>query len=329
VTVTHVHPGSHFLDALAEAGVAGARLEWVDILTEGPVHDLGDLGAERVERARALEAIGVEGAVEWSVSQDAALAAAAARGGEFVLWIGDDLHCQLNFLRIVALLDRLEALDRASLARPGPFDPDGGACRLEELGRSAIREAFTRRAPVRGELRSAALAAWRALVSDEPRTFLELLRVGLPELPAMQPAIVRLLLEFPDWRTGLSASEELALRGMRPTEVRPVRRAFIEAGEHEFRRWHTDLTFQAMLERMASGPAPLIRLERGPGAEADGLDRRYCITDHGVSALEATSPWPTRRRLDRWIGGVHVTNDFPWSRAGLNLQRLVSPLGHS
>ncbi len=324
MTLTHVHPGSHFLGHLGEAGVPGARVEWVDILSEGPVRDLGDSAVEREERARALEAFGASGAPERLAAQDASLAAAGAAGEEIVLWIGDDLFCQLNLLRLVTLLERRGALDRTSLAGPGPSDPETGACRLEALSRGQILAAYARREPVRGELRAELRAAWSALVAPDPAALVRWSSSASTAVPALRAACRRLLLEYPDWRTGLSRAEELAIGAMAPGDRWSLERGFLESGRQEPRRWLTDSMFRVMIGRLASGPRPHVVIEREPGAPP-GLRDGYRLTEFGIANRSAAGPWTERLRIDRWIGGVHVTNEQPWSRRGKDVSWLESP----
>jgi hypothetical protein len=265
--LVHIHGGSAFLAQLERAGLPGARLPWIDVLTEGPVRDRGDTGAERAERVPVLEALGIGDAAARTAAQDAALDAAVADGSELVLWFGDDLFCQLIRLRLLSRLHRVGALARVRLAGPGADDPDPGTCRLEAMDASAIERAMAARRPVDAETRDLALGTWRAFTSADWPTLERLARAGTPRLPALGPALARLVLERPDPATGLTATEAAALVSLDggPQDGMSL---FLGAARLERRRWYTDLMFLWMLRRLAIRREPPILLE----GEADSLE---------------------------------------------------------
>ena len=269
--LVHVHGGSHFLAQLEAAGMPGTRLEWVDVLTEGPVRDLGDAAAERRERVAALRTVGLD-AEGRSAAQDAALEQAVAQGHELVLWFGDDLFCQLIQLRLLAWLHRLGALDRVRLAGPGPRDPDPGTCRLEAMAAPAIARAFAGRRPVDGATLDTALAAWRAFTASDRATLEHLAQGGTPGLPALAPALARLLEECPAPATGLTATEAAALIAL-DAGPQDGMALFRRAAAMERRRWYTDLMFLRVLRRLAARPRPPVALE-GDAASLESVTVR-------------------------------------------------------
>ena len=270
--LVHVHGGSHFLAQLEDAGIPGHRLEWVDVLTEGPVRDLDDAAAERAERVAALRAVGIEAEAR-SAAQDAALEQAVAEGHELVLWFGDDLFCQLIQLRLLAWLHRLGALGRSRLAGPGERDPDPGTCRLEAMNAAAIGRAFAARRPVDAATLGTALATWRAFTAGDWTALEALARRGTPGIPALAPALARLAEERPAPDTGLSATEAAALVSL---DAGPANGAtlFLRAASLERRRWYTDFMFLWMLRRLAAAPDPAIVLTGDGDALADVTVRR-------------------------------------------------------
>jgi hypothetical protein len=284
--LVHIHGGSAFLAQLERAGLPGARLEWIDVLTEGPVRDLGDTRAERAERVRVLEGLGIGDAAARSAAQDAALDAAVADGSELVLWFGDDLFCQLIRLRLLSRLDRDGVLPRMRLAGPGADDPDPGTCRLEAMDAGAIARAFASRRPVDAETRDLALGAWRAFTSEDWPALEALARTGTPPLPALGPALARLLRERPDPATGLTATEAAALVTL-DSGPQDGMSLFLGAARLERRRWYTDLMFLWMLRRLALRREPPLLLE----GEADSLE--------GVVVRRTGAGDALRRRIAR------------------------------
>ena len=212
--------------------------------------------------------------------------AAVAQGSELVLWFGDDLFCQLIRLRLLSRLDRDGALARVRLAGPGADDPDPGTCRLEAMDAGAIARAFAVRRPVDAETRDLALRAWRGFTSEDWPALEALARNGTPRLPALGPALARLLRERPDPETGLTATEAAAL-GTLDSGPQDGMSLFLGAARLERRRWYTDLMFLWMLRRLALWREPPILLE----GEADSLE--------GIVVRRTVAGDALRRRIAR------------------------------
>src|SRR6266508_3618755 len=129
----HVHGGSALLGKLAQAKIPGGRLEWSEVLCDGPTPAGVDTDAWYDLRADHLAASFApharEEVRERLVAQDRALAAMAV-SAEIVLWFGPELFCQVLLMRLAAWLHGRPA--KASLVGPGDL-PGRPGCSVGQL----------------------------------------------------------------------------------------------------------------------------------------------------------------------------------------------------
>jgi hypothetical protein len=292
-------------DRIAGANTGGEVLPWRDVLHEGPVPaGLDDrglraaraefLGGDAADRARVLA--GLE-------ERDASLdSAAAASGGEIVLWFEPDLYDQLQLLQVLERLSRsepkgVEVTAVESVAAIGDLDP------------AAIRELHAARSSLPADATELAALAWRRFRDPDPTRFEALAARSTPSLPHLAPAIGRHLEELPAVGDGLSRSERQALEALSRGPL-PAREAFVAAHHaREERVFLGDLVFYSYLDRLASGEHPLVSLSAGP-ARADTVAD---LTDDGRRVLGGRADWIELGGADRWLGGVHLEGrDARW-----------------
>jgi len=72
-----------------------------------------------------------------------------------------------------------------------------------------------------------------------------------------------------------------------------------------------DTTYLDRMDRMATGPDPLLRLDQ-PGRPAE-LATGVRLTDTGARVLAGQADQVALNGIDRWIGGVHLHGlHAPW-----------------
>src|SRR5262245_42568833 len=99
----HIHGGSHLLQKLEQAGIPGDRLEWCDVLCQGPTPSGLSRDAWYALRAAYLSSDypdDIELTRQQLAEQDARLAEAAEHD-EVVLWFGPELFCQTILVRLL------------------------------------------------------------------------------------------------------------------------------------------------------------------------------------------------------------------------------------
>jgi len=308
----HVTNGDAAAEAIRSTGLDGDVVVWRDVLHEGPVPggasvlELREIRAGFLarcgwaERARALADF---------AARDERLGAALRAGEEVVLWFEDDLFDQLQLAQV---LDRVAAgPGRArvtAVATAGYF----GLMSSPEIAAEFARARVLGAAEV--EVGRAAFAAFR---DEDPRGMEAMVAAGTDGLPALGPALARLLEQFPGVGDGLSRSERQAVAALAAGAL-PFEELFDRAQRGEPRRFLGDSVFRYHLDGLAQPPAPLV------AASEDG--ELWRLTDLGRRVLAGEADRLAFARLDRWLGGVRLVAPqrvWRWDAAG---SRLVAPL---
>ncbi len=312
-------------DLMRAAGLGDDILCWRDILHEGPVPETATLEELSAIRARFLSERG------WSdlASLEAAFAErdAKLRGhtayDTIILWFEHDLYDQLQLLQV---------LDFFAVEPPRK-----GLC-LIQAGRhlgaespAALKRHLRLLAPVTSEQLELARLCWRAFRSDTPQRFAALLHFDLSPLPFMRAAVLRQLEELPAPGTGLTHTEEAILRSITEGLNRPrlVFEAFSQGDEAAFMG---DWSFWHVLDQLGGGHSPLVAglygksfsPQMGPEAFEAYVSTELRVTNLGLNALYGRADAAQHRRIDRWIGGLHLTNANLW-RWDAAARRLSAP----
>jgi hypothetical protein len=226
----HVRCGSDIEQPLKEAGFAGEFYEHSYPYLIGPVRDGGPGCLE--ERARFLvtrydsaERPLVYEDVLRGLQQAERRLLDSAAFERVVIWSERDCYDQLVLVRFLA--------HYATHARPRGLelvnvDEFPGGTRFIGLGQlppEALRLLWKTREPVGEEQLALGLAAWRALVSPDPRALAAMARTGTPALPLLAPALQRHLSELPSVENGLSFTEQAVLE-MLAEEAQSLSRIF-------------------------------------------------------------------------------------------------------
>ncbi|HYW12194.1 MAG TPA: DUF1835 domain-containing protein [Longimicrobium sp.] len=299
----HVTNGESAVQRIRAAGMEGDVLPWQDVLHDGPVP--AGLPLEALSRVRA-EFIATRGWGEAEAvrrdfaARDRRLAACAA-DDEVVLWFEHDLYDQLQ---LVQLLDWFaeHPHPRLTLVNPAEY--------LGMMDAERMRSLVAARAAVTGAQLALGRAAWDALREPDPRRMEAVAQGDASALPHLGAALRRLLEEYPSVDDGLSRSGRQALRAFAggPCVLRDAYPDAHHAVEEPI--WLGDMGFAAIVDTLASGPAPLLEVEGDPGAP---MDRRARITDAGRRVLDGAADALAINGIDRWIGGVHlIGHAVPW-----------------
>ena len=253
--VLHIVDGDSAAEALAEAGIEGDMLNWLDVLHDGPVRGELSREARLDERARFLSSQG------WTSYQDAydrlAMRYEVLDGSThdvILLWYGPELFDQLQLLEPVAVLTDYPALLRrtrlAHLGESVPMSSPG------TLHKAASRARVLSEAQI--EL---ARAAWRVF-SGTSRADLEAFCAGSTQaLPHLGAALERMLEELPG-DDGLSRTERATLELAADGPAGPAD-LFADLQDQETVPFMGDSSYWQRLKNLCEGPKPLL-------ATADG-----------------------------------------------------------
>jgi hypothetical protein len=277
--------GDAAVEALRGAGIVGEHLPWRDVLHDGPVPGDVDAAALRAVRARFIADAG------WG-SYDDVLADFARRDAtlaawrrEVVLWFEHDLYDQLQLLQVLATG---VASPHATLAQATDY--------LTALSPAALRALRDARVPVGEATRALAARAWDAFRAAEPTALAMVARSDTSALPALGPALARLLEELPSATNGLSRCEQQALEAVRDGAA-TVADAFRATQRREAAVFRGDASFELMLHALAGCPTPLVDRDRD----------RLALTGAGRAVLAGDADHVALGGVDRWLGGVRLT----------------------
>lgn len=306
----HVTNGDLAAERIA-AAVPGEVLPWRDVLHEGPVPGDLDDAALRKRRAEFLagEGAGPSAVLRSLEARDARLAR-ARDDEEVVLWFEPDLYDQLQLLQV---LDRLSRTDLEGVTLTAvDMVPELGT-----LGAVEVRALHAARAPLPPLARDLGRRAWALVREVDPRGLEAFASRPLPELPHLPAAVARFLEELPWVGDGLSRSERQALEALAAGPL-PAARAFVAA--HHAREdpvFLGDLVFYGILDRLAEGELPLVRIDPAPAGAAS----RVAIAETGRDVLAGRAEWSGR---DRWLGGVRLRggkSTWRWNPAARRVTR--------
>ncbi|KAI95648.1 hypothetical protein T281_04410 [Rhodomicrobium udaipurense JA643] len=316
--------GDEAVARMREARIDGEILPWRDILYEGPVPSL-PLDELSDVRARFLAQRG------WT-SEEELRAAFRARDDvlrghaefrEIVLWFEHDLYDQLQLVQVLDFLAGEGRREGVSLIQSGRYigteTPRGLKPHLH-LQERATEAHF-----------ALAWLTWNAFRAPSPEPWANLLRLSTHVLPFLRLAILRLLEELPDHRTGLSRTETTILTLIHDG-VRHPAYVYDAYRESEVALFMGDWSFYCLLDALGDTSAPFIAGLNGrafspglpEGARDDYMASRLSLTHLGVSVLSGHADALQHRRIDRAIGGVRITSRAPWRWDG-DARRLVPP----
>ncbi|HUA09808.1 MAG TPA: hypothetical protein VMA98_11120 [Candidatus Acidoferrales bacterium] len=292
----HVTNGDAVVYLFKKAGVVGTHLPWRDVLHEGPVPAEATL--EELSRIRGayLATRGFGNPIKLLhdlAARDATLRR-AREFAEVVLWFEHDLYDQLQLLQILVELD-------AMALEPGTVSLVQSDAYLGSMTADELIALFPKRRTVTQTVVDSARAAWSAVRASEPDALLAQTKRDAPGLPFLRAALMRLCQEFPWSGDGLSRSQRHTLQAVAAGPAR-AEELFRRAQAREDAPFLGDLAFAAILRDLQMAPAPLI----------EGDDGELTPTAQGRSALAGAEDWLQAQPLDRWIGGMHLTNDRPF-----------------
>jgi Domain of unknown function (DUF1835) len=307
--VLHVLNGDATATVFAEAGVAGERLVWRDILVEGPVPAVPGTPAMAARAAYLTERLGID-ADEYVRGVEAQTARLTeARGhDEVVLWFEQDLFCAVTLWSLLDWFTRHAPAAPLSLVYPAP---DGAARGLGAMEPSRLAALFVSRRPVAEQTRTAGAQAWAAYAGPDPLASAAFVGRDTPALPFVAGAFRCHFGRFPSLANGLNEVESATLDVLRRGR-RQFSELFREVSAHPGVRLHGmgDVQFAACLR----GLDPLVH------TGDDAVD----VTERGLAVLAGHEDWLGIRPIDTWLGGVHLGRDRPlWRWDGAHA-RLVA-----
>lgn len=305
---------------MKKAGICGEFLPWRDVLHEGPVPQ--GLSLEDLSEVRAKYISGNGWAdteeIQRSFLERDNVLKSYQDYEKVILWFEHDLYDQLQMLQILDWFHG-KNLENTRLLL---------ICTDQYLGMMTPEEMtslFRHEVIITDSQLELAKRSWSAFRENTPDKWNALLKEDTSALQFLAGAILRMLEEFPNQRNGLSRTEQQALIIISEGEKRPGR-IFGHNQKLEERIFLGDTSFWDILHTFLESSSPLISLPKDKELTLPtSPDQELSITPEGEEVLLGKRNWLDIRKLDRWIGGVHLSQDNVWcwntAADGINIVR--------
>lgn len=317
--ILNITNGDSAVELMKKAGVPGEFLPWRDVLHEGPVPD--NLSLEDLSKVRAKfisdNGWGDPERIQKSFAERDSLLKSYKEYEKVILWFEHDLYDQLQMLQILDWFQGQD-LERTSLSL---------ICTDQYLGMlkpDQVTPLLKHEVPVTEAHLNLSQKAWSAFRHETPEKWNALLNEDTSALEFLEGAIARVIQEFPSQSNGLSRTEQQALKIISEGEKRPGR-IFGYNQRLEERIFLGDSSFWDILHAFLESSPPLITLPEGKQLTLPtSPDQELTITPAGEEILSGKRNWLDIKKVNRWVGGVHLKQDNVWcwgSVDGIELKR--------
>jgi DNA-binding transcriptional LysR family regulator len=162
---------------------------------------------------------------------------------------------------------------------------------------------FPLRRPVTQEQFDLAASAWRAFTSPDPGLLQRLCQSDTSALPHLSAAVRRFLQQYPSTRDGLSRTEHQILQVV--SEGASTMGAAFRADQRlDDPQFMGDATFARYLRGLGACRNPLLHVDE----HGTLMKITLRLTAAGRNVLEGRSDHIALNGIDRWLGGVHLSD---------------------
>jgi len=223
-----------------------------------------------------------------------------------IFWVEHDSYDQ--FMLIYALTQLRSVLDKKiEIIEINQFPGTERFIGFGQLPAEAIRYCWHSRKVVTPKVMLVANKCWQALTYSEPTLIVELLQTNTTDcLPNMVRALHRHLQELPQYNTGLSLTQTIALQVLRDNnESMTVSSWFANYQKNEPLPFLGDVMFYSLLQPLIQSSEPLITLDNKHHSWCDQL---VSISVQGRSCLKGENI----QIQNYWVGGINCNHTEQW-----------------
>ena len=291
--ILNIVNGDIVSNRLKEANISGSFLPWGDFLHDGPVPEA--LSLEELSKVRAKfisqKGLGEFDKIYQEFQDRDSMLKTFKRYSKIFLWFENDLYDQLQLIQILDWFAKF-ASDNNNIYIVYPDN---------YLMKSTPKELHSflvyNNEVVTHSHFITAKKAWVAFSSSTPYAWYKLLDDDTDSLPFLKDTVQRVLEEYPNSINGLSRTAHQALLSIskgihNPNDI------FIDYQKSELRPFMGEIVFFLLLKELVE--ANLLN------STQDG--QQLELTSIGKDILEGKKNWFNQTKVDRWIGGVHITN---------------------
>ena len=300
MSVLHITNGDCAVELMKQAGLSGDFLPWRDIFHDGPVPaglSLAELSTQRAEFiAGFIDGAGSVADVAQRFAERDKQFRSLEKYDTIRLWFEHDLYDQLQLLQILnELPSDVLTTHQVSLI-----------CTENYLGRLSPDELLALQQfeqPLSEAHIQLATRAWQAFCSPRPTDWQDLLNINTDVLPFLSGAVERMLQQYPRGGHGLCGVAQSILANLEADDktAQPLFGAYQAS---ESRQYLGDSCFFVILNQLKNAEPPLVNCAN------DGVT--YSISEFGQTVLAGKASALAATKLDRWIGGVHLTQNNLW-----------------
>ncbi len=287
--------GDGCINIMKKANIEGDFLPWRDFLHEGSVPAGLTLEELSVIRAKFISEYGIGefSEIYQSFKERNNQLKRYREYNKIVLWFEHDLYDQLQLLQLLDWFATQNLKDiELTLICTTSYLGESTPHQIKKMSHYAIGGT-----PQHFKL---AQEAWSAFREPTPKSWFQLLKKPTSILPFLQPAIVRMLEEFPNTKMGLSRTEYQALLII-SNGIDEAQDIFEKYQSFEERKFMGDVIFWKILNNFENHN--IIKRD---------IDNKLTITSLGKELLNGKRFWFDIMPLDRYIGGCHLTLENLW-----------------
>ncbi len=299
--------GDCAVNIMRQAKIKGDYLPWRDVLHDGPVRAGLSLEELSKERAKFISDSGwgnAQNIAQSFIDRDQSLST-YQQYDKVVLWFEHDLYDQLQILQILDWFYAQNSIATTlSMICTDHY--------LGQLNADEMKALYQFETVVSKDQLTLANKAWQAFCADTPQRWFDLLDTDLSALPFLEGSIIRLLEEYPNCSNGLYRTVTQALECIKDEEKSLID-VFINNQEQEERVYLGDSSFAKILNELIQATPPLIKL-KGSNIVTTPFKKIHSlkITNFGCDVLAGKSHFLDAIELNRWLGGVQLSNTNIW-----------------
>lgn len=304
--ILHITNGSSAVDIMQKSGLQGDFLPWNEVLHVGPVPTKLSFEALSEVRAKYIITQGWADAdrVDRLFRERAVVMNNIYKYEKVTLWFEHDLYDQLQILEILHWFTTHPYNGELTMVCTENYL---GRCSVEEMKCLIKFEEEVTQAQL-----DLSVKAWDAFRVPDPLRWAGLLKEDTSALPFLKGAVLRILQEYPFCDNGLSKTQQDILENLAQGEKDLVS-LFLEQQEREERVFMADTVFADTLNEMLQSDVPLLNASNGKSFTFPFTKKvSVKITEEGLSVLSDGKEWRESQCIDKWIGGVHLSEHNLW-----------------
>ncbi len=303
--VLNIINGDIVLNNMRVQGLEGYFLPWGDFLYSGSVPESLSLDELSLIRAKFIASCGLGefNEVFSEFKERNSTLYSFKKYSKIFLWFESDIYDQLQLIQVLDWFAKFSSRKtKIYIIYPENYLALSTA---KELNHFLLynREIVTHNHFI------TARKAWSSFSSKTPTALYKLLYDDIDSLPFLKNTIKRVLEEYPNSINGLSRTEHQILLSI-SNGKKLSQDIFDDCQKFEERPFMGELIFLNIIKELIE--SNLLNL----------LDSGLKLTSLGDEILNGKKNYFDYKKIDRWIGGVHITNITPW-RWDIKSQKII------